>query len=256
MKDESSTRLQEEYQSMLSGLRRANEEREDNVVLANPVLPEDVLKGSVPGNIRTADHFISFLKRLIEYIKTRLRCQHVVQETPAGFLKDIQQKVCIERKPLRFCAERLASLMRTLEVTDTIEFGGLIVVRSSLAHPPPSESDFLISPTSADHLLRHVGLNVHEGLHRDHRAVRRENADRREPRAALQLPRLVDRDQANFPKIPERRDHVGNAVADGHVPEDTRLPAGGDELVHNDAGQALSAPDGEYRRAVRASFRL
>lgn len=137
MKDESSSRLQEEYQSMLSGLRRANEEREDNVVLANPVLPEDVLKGSVPGNIRTADHFISFLKRLIEYIKTRLRCQHVIQETPAGFLKDIQQKVCIERKPLRFCAERLASLMRTLEVTDTIEFGGLIVVRTE-SHLPPS----------------------------------------------------------------------------------------------------------------------
>lgn len=128
LKDESSSRLQEEYQNLLRGLQKANEERDENIVLANPVLPEDVLKGSVPGNIRTADHFISFLKRLIEYIKTRLRCQHVVQETPAGFLKDIQQKVCIERKPLRFCAERLASLMRTLEITDTIEFGGLIVV--------------------------------------------------------------------------------------------------------------------------------
>lgn len=54
--------------------------------------------------------------------------QHVVQESPAGFLKDVQQKVCIERKPLRFCAERLASLLRTLEITDMTDYGGLIVV--------------------------------------------------------------------------------------------------------------------------------
>lgn len=83
----------------------------------------------VPGNIRNADHFLSFLKRFIEYIKIRLRVQHVVQESAAGFLKDVQQKVCIERKPLRFCAERLASLLRSLEVTDMTECGGLILVK-------------------------------------------------------------------------------------------------------------------------------
>lgn len=82
----------------------------------------------VPGNIRTADHFISFLRRLIEYIKTRLRIQHVVQESPAGFLKDISQKICIERKPLRFCAERLASLLRTLEITEMNDYGALILI--------------------------------------------------------------------------------------------------------------------------------
>lgn len=141
---------------MLAGLRKASEENDADMVLANPILPEDVLKGkcnicrfllntliepksssllvnigAVPGNIRTADHFLSFMKRLIEYVKTRLRVQHVVQETPARFLKDIQQKVCIERKPLRFCAERLASLMRTLEITDMTDYGGLIVVSNS-----------------------------------------------------------------------------------------------------------------------------
>lgn len=84
--------------------------------------------GAIPGNIRTADHFLSFLRRFVEYIKFRLRVQHVVQESPAGFLKDVQQKVCIERKPLRFCAERLASLLRTLEITDMTEFGGLVVI--------------------------------------------------------------------------------------------------------------------------------
>lgn len=82
----------------------------------------------VPGNIRNAEHFVSFLKRFVEYLKTRLRVQHVVQESPAGFLKDLQSKVCIERKPLRFCAERLASLLRTLEIADNSDFSPLTLI--------------------------------------------------------------------------------------------------------------------------------
>jgi len=33
------------------------------------VLPEDLLKEAVPGNIRKAEHFVAFLKRLVEYLK-------------------------------------------------------------------------------------------------------------------------------------------------------------------------------------------
>lgn len=82
----------------------------------------------IPGNIRTAEHFVSFLKRFVEYLKTRLRVQHVVQESPAGFLKDVAARVCIERKPLRFCAERLASLLRTLQIADHTDFSPLVVI--------------------------------------------------------------------------------------------------------------------------------
>ncbi|XP_023211694.1 TFIIH basal transcription factor complex helicase XPD subunit-like [Centruroides sculpturatus] len=89
------------------------------------VLPDEVLQDAVPGNIRTAEHFIAFLKRFIEYIKIRLRVQHVAQESPAKFLKDVLQKVCIERKPLRFCSERLRSLIKTLEITEIADFTSL-----------------------------------------------------------------------------------------------------------------------------------
>ena len=53
---------------------------------------------------RKGEHFVVFMRRLIEFIKVRMRVQHVVQESPAGFLSDIQRKVCIERKPLRYIA--------------------------------------------------------------------------------------------------------------------------------------------------------
>ncbi|KAF7993114.1 hypothetical protein HCN44_005895 [Aphidius gifuensis] len=128
MRDEDANKLKEEYQRLVEGLKDAQVARETDVILANPILPDEVLEEVIPGNIRNAEHFVNFLKRFVEYLKTRLRVQHVVQESPSIFLHDIQTKVCIERKPLRFCAERLASLLRTMEMTDLTDFSPLILV--------------------------------------------------------------------------------------------------------------------------------
>ena len=69
--------------------------RETEQILANPVLPDNILNEAVPGSIRKGEHFVAFLRRLVEYIKVRMRVQHVVQESPAGFLTDIQRKVTV-----------------------------------------------------------------------------------------------------------------------------------------------------------------
>lgn len=47
LKEDDSARLNEEYQNMLKGLREANEARESDLILANPVLPDDILKGTL-----------------------------------------------------------------------------------------------------------------------------------------------------------------------------------------------------------------
>ena len=86
----------------MQGLRDASAARETDLVLSNPVLPAEILEEAIPGNIRQAEHFVNFMRRFIEYLKTRLRVQHVVQETPPSFLQHIFQQVCIERKPLRY----------------------------------------------------------------------------------------------------------------------------------------------------------
>ena len=67
------------YFIFISGLREAQERRDNAVVLANPVLPDNVLQEAVPGNIRKGEHFVAFMKRLVEYLKTRLRVQYVMQ---------------------------------------------------------------------------------------------------------------------------------------------------------------------------------
>ena len=83
-------------------------QRDNAASLANPILPEHVLNEAVPGNIRKGEHFVAFIKRLVEYIKVRLRVQHAVQESPAGFLADIAKvRLCLSilRKILRKAIE-------------------------------------------------------------------------------------------------------------------------------------------------------
>ncbi|KAK9471702.1 uncharacterized protein V1510DRAFT_419386 [Dipodascopsis tothii] len=125
MKETDSEKLQNEYQKLVEGLREADQAREEDVFLANPVLPEDLLKEAVPGNIRRAEHFVAFLKRFVEYLKTRMQVRHVISETPTSFLQHLKEITFIERKPLRFCAERLASLVRTLELSQVDDFVAL-----------------------------------------------------------------------------------------------------------------------------------
>ncbi|KAM6228786.1 general transcription and DNA repair factor IIH helicase subunit XPD isoform 3-T3 [Spheniscus humboldti] len=128
IKETDARRLAEEYRRLVEGLREASTARETDLYLANPVLPDEILQEAVPGSIRTAEHFVGFLKRFVAYLRARVRGPRVVQESPPAFLKDLYEKVCIERKPLRFCAERLHSLLRTLEIADVADFSAITLV--------------------------------------------------------------------------------------------------------------------------------
>lgn len=86
MKSENSEKLRAEYETLVEGLKKTQISVANEEFLINPglqytpipisimtknavVFPEDILHEAVPGNIRKADHFISFLRRLIEYLK-------------------------------------------------------------------------------------------------------------------------------------------------------------------------------------------
>lgn len=133
IKDTDARRLQNEYQRLVEGLREANAARASDIVLSNPILPDEVLQGdlfcwrecdipnnihltfvlteAVPGNIRNSEHFIKFMKRFVEYLKSRLRVRHVVSESPASFIHDVFDKVCIAKKPLRLDPDVVFSVL-------------------------------------------------------------------------------------------------------------------------------------------------
>ncbi|DAA76068.1 TPA_exp: Uncharacterized protein A8136_1105 [Trichophyton benhamiae CBS 112371] len=144
MKSSDADKLQNEYQKLVEGLREADEAREEEQLMANPVLPDDLLKESVPGNIRRAEHFVAFLKRFIEYLKTRMKVTHTISETPLSFLSHLKDLTFIERKPLRFCAERLTSLVRTLELVNIEDYQPLQEVATFATLAATYEKGFLL----------------------------------------------------------------------------------------------------------------
>ncbi|KIV95003.1 DNA repair helicase rad15, variant [Exophiala mesophila] len=144
MKSSDEEKLQSEYQKLVEGLRDADEARAEDAFMANPTLPDDLLKEAVPGNIRRAEHFVAFLKRFIEYLKTRMKVLYVIQETPPSFLAHLKELTYIEKKPLRFCAERLTSLVRTLELTNIEDYQPLQEVATFATLVATYETGFLL----------------------------------------------------------------------------------------------------------------
>lgn len=47
MREDDTKKLQDEYQRLLDGLKDASVARETDVILANPILPEEILNGSL-----------------------------------------------------------------------------------------------------------------------------------------------------------------------------------------------------------------
>ncbi|KAL1799486.1 hypothetical protein ACET3X_003523 [Alternaria dauci] len=144
MKSSDAAKLQSEYAKLVEGLRAADEARNEDAFMANPALPDDLLTEAVPGNIRRAEHFVAFLKRFIEYLKTRMKVLNVVADTPPEFLKHLKDLTFIERKPLRFCAERLTSLVRTLELTNIEDYQPLQEVATFATLVATYETGFLL----------------------------------------------------------------------------------------------------------------
>ncbi|SCW04279.1 LAFE_0H10022g1_1 [Lachancea fermentati] len=140
-----SQKLQDEYERLVQGLRASDMlEREEEPLVESPVLSQDILSEAIPGNIRRAEHFVSFLKRFIEYLKTRMKVLHVISETPNSFLQHLKQLTFIEKKPLRFCSERLSLLVRTLEVTEIEDFTALKDIATFATLISTYESGFLL----------------------------------------------------------------------------------------------------------------
>ena len=71
---------------------------------------------AIPGSIRRAEHFVNFMRIILEYLGSRLGSKNVESESPSTFLYKMKSVIEIDSKALRFCYARLNSLLRTLEI--------------------------------------------------------------------------------------------------------------------------------------------
>lgn len=73
-----------------------------------------------------------------------MKVRQVISETPPSFLAHLKEYTFIEKKPLRFCAERLASLVRTLELTNIEDYQPLREVATFATLVATYEKGFLL----------------------------------------------------------------------------------------------------------------
>ncbi|CAO2829815.1 unnamed protein product [Amaranthus hypochondriacus] len=115
-------KLRAEYNRLIEGLAQRGNLPSGDTWLSNPALPDDILKEAVPGNIRRAEHFLAVLRRLVQYLNGRLQTENFEKESPVSFVASLNNQAGLDQKTLKFCYDRLHSLMLTLEITDTDEF--------------------------------------------------------------------------------------------------------------------------------------
>jgi DNA excision repair protein ERCC-2 len=71
-----------------------------------------------PGNLRNSFHFVGIMKRVTEFLKTKLKTTHLTTESTASFCSSIRELAFIDRKTLQFCSQRLGVLTQSLGLDD------------------------------------------------------------------------------------------------------------------------------------------
>ncbi|MBN3285299.1 ERCC2 helicase, partial [Polyodon spathula] len=118
IKETDASRLQEEYRQLVEGLKEANVARETDVYLSNPVLPDEILQEAAPGSVCSC---LSSVCR-----GGPRQCVFMSLNTP---LAPSPLNTPLPLSPLRkFCAERLRSLLRTLEIADIADFSAVTLI--------------------------------------------------------------------------------------------------------------------------------
>lgn len=146
------------------------------------------------------------------------------------------------RLTIRFAAERLTSLVRTLELTNIDEhyalqkvasFGTLIATyeKGFLLILEPYETEHATVPNPIFHtVLVHISLAWNLLTSR------------------LQMPRSVVGYLACFRTVLIRCHHFRNDLASRHVPEDASVPTSSSPLISHDATTKRFLPDGHHSR--------
>ncbi|ELA42799.1 DNA repair helicase (rad3) [Vittaforma corneae ATCC 50505] len=110
-KQEIDRRLRKEYELMFKTMEYTGENTIPHFFNTNK--PE-----LAPGNLRNASHFVSVMKRLIEFLKTKLKTTHLTVESIKSFIQSIKELTFIDKKTLSFVSQRMGIMVQSLGVED------------------------------------------------------------------------------------------------------------------------------------------
>mmetsp|Transcript_15446 Transcript_15446/g.27960 ORF Transcript_15446/g.27960 Transcript_15446/m.27960 type:complete len:704 (-) Transcript_15446:3656-5767(-) len=107
-------------------LRLQEKPRDD--LLMNPIVPDDIMDDTVPGNLRRGEHFLIFVKRVLVFFRKQLKSREAKINSPAGFLYLMKTTAMIDQESLKHTSSRLHSLLSTLKITNLERFLPLITI--------------------------------------------------------------------------------------------------------------------------------
>ncbi|EKX39162.1 ERCC2/XPD/Rad3 nucleotide excision repair [Guillardia theta CCMP2712] len=132
-KEQNAEQLRQEYERLVAGLQGSGAITGaplSDQFGGDPVGFANELEQLIPGDIIQAHNFISFMRKVVDFLKERLRVSNTVEMTDnVPFVRSLMQKMQLqEPKSLRFSAQRLKSLLHTLEVVDVDTYTPLSLV--------------------------------------------------------------------------------------------------------------------------------
>lgn len=119
-------KLKQQKQSFNDQLKKEYElVRKKNDYFIENSIPPFLISGNykaIPGNIRNSGHFISVLKRFIEFLKTKLNSTHLTVESIKSFSQSLTDLTFVDKKTLQFVSQRTGIMIQTLGIEDDEEY--------------------------------------------------------------------------------------------------------------------------------------
>ncbi|ORC88878.1 DNA repair helicase, TFIIH complex, XPD subunit [Trypanosoma theileri] len=132
MKATNRQQLQDEYERLVNGLAMAELARSmDNVrgSVHVPNIPLDIAEESIPGSLRQANHFLTFIQRLVDFThRVVSRISRTYVSDPLTFLTKVRDECAVDIRHLRYLTERLKVLMNTLQITNSHKFRNVALI--------------------------------------------------------------------------------------------------------------------------------
>ncbi|PWV13656.1 putative TFIIH basal transcription factor complex helicase subunit [Trypanosoma cruzi] len=124
--------LQDEYDRLVNGLAMVEMARSvDSMMMPvqAPSIPSEIAEEAIPGSLRQANHFLSFIQRLVDFThRVVCRISRTYVADPLTFLSKVRDECAVDIRHFRYLTERLKVLMNTLQITNSHKFRNVSLI--------------------------------------------------------------------------------------------------------------------------------
>ncbi|KAF7702875.1 General transcription and DNA repair factor IIH helicase subunit XPD [Cucumispora dikerogammari] len=110
----------------------------------------------IPGNIRRPQHFLSLLKRLIEFFKIKLKYNNIITYSTSSFTKSVTETIFVDKWTQTFTSQRFVQIIKELEIKFSPNFYSLKKLVDFVTLSSQLNEGFIITFEPNDYLNKNV----------------------------------------------------------------------------------------------------